>query len=224
MMTKTTLSLLATLLLSSAAQAGPLIDLNAEASRPAANDLIQVSVFSEASGPNPADLARKVNQSIADALKVIKATPGVTVKTGRQHTYPVYGQNQKIDGWRMRSELAIESKESASVSELIGQLQQMRLAVGNISQSPSTATRLAVEEESTKEAIRAFQKRAASVAEVFGKPYRIKQMSIQQNGSPPMPIMRPRVAMMAAEAAPMPLEAGESLITTQISGQIELDD
>ena len=223
-MRKTSLSLFASLLLSSAAQAGTLIDLNAEASRPASNDLIQVSVYSEASGSNPADLAKKVNQAVAEALKVIKATPGVTVKSGRQHTYPVYGQNQKIDSWRMRSELAIESKESATVSELVGNLQQMRLAVGNISQLPSPANRLAVEEESTKEAIRAFQKRAASVAEVFGKPYRIKQMSIQQNGSPPQPVVRQRVAMMAADAAPMPLEAGESLITTHISGQIELAD
>lgn len=223
-MRKTSLSLFASLLLSSAAQAGTLIDLNAEASRPAVNDLIQVSVYSEASGSNPADLAKKVNQAVAEALKVIKATPGVSVKSGRQHTYPVYGQNQKIENWRMRSELAIESKEAATVSELVGNLQQMRLAVGNLSQLPSPATRLAVEEESTKEAIRAFQKRAAAVAEVFGKPYRIKQMSIQQNGSPPMPIMRQRVAMMAADAAPMPLEAGESLITTHISGQIELVD
>jgi hypothetical protein len=32
-----------------------------------------------------------------------------------------------------------------------------------------------------------------------------------------------RVAMMA-EAAPAPLEAGESLVTTTVSGQIELAD
>jgi hypothetical protein len=30
--------------------------------------------------------------------------------------------------------------------------------------------------------------------------------------------------MMAAEAAPAPLEAGESIVTTNVSGQIELAD
>ena len=33
-----------------------------------------------------------------------------------------------------------------------------------------------------------------------------------------------RAAMLAADATPAPIEAGESTITTQISGQIELDD
>ena len=104
------------------AHAGTLVDLSAEASRPAANDMVRASVFSEASGNNPAELARRVNTDIAEALKVIRAKTGVSVKSGHQATYPVYGQAQKIDGWRMRSELVIESKDTSAVSELLGKL------------------------------------------------------------------------------------------------------
>ena len=207
------------------AQAGALVDLAAEASRPAANDMVRASVYSEVSGKNPAELAQRVNADIAEALKLIRTKSGISVKSGQQSTYPVYSQGQKIDGWRMRSELVIESKDQGSVSELLGKLQQMRLAVGDVSLLPSPETRRKVEDEATREAIQAFQSRAAVIAEQLGKGWKIKQLNIQQGGGRPMPMMRAaRGVMMAAEAAPAPLEAGESLVTTNVSGQIELAD
>lgn len=223
-MKKVFLSLLA-VSFAAASQAGALIDLAAEASRPAANDMVRASVYSEASGSNPADLARQVNGNIGEALKLIREKKGVTVKSGNQSTYPIYTQSRKIDGWRMRSELLIESKDFGAVSELLGRLQQMRLAVGDIAQMPSPETRRQVEDEAMREAIRAFQNRAAVVAEQLGKDWKIKQMHINQGGGSPVPIMRgARAAMLAAEAAPAPIEAGESTITTNVSGQIELAD
>ncbi|MCG2578009.1 SIMPL domain-containing protein [Dechloromonas sp. XY25] len=223
-MKKTLLSLLAAGLAASA-QAGALVDLSAEASRPAANDMVRASVYSEASGSNPADLARQVNGNIAEALRIIREKKGVTVKTGSQSTYPIYTQSRKIDGWRMRSEVLIESKDFGAVSELLGRLQQMRLAVGDISQMPAPETRRQAEDEAMREAIRAFQNRAAVVGEQLGKTWQIKQMHINQGGGTPVPLLRgARAAMMAAEAAPAPIEAGESTITTNVSGQIELAD
>ena len=221
---RSTVALLIGSLLSTATLAGTTVDLTAEASRPAANDMVRATVFAEASGNNPADLARRVNQDIAEGLKVIKSKPGIAVKSSRQSTFPVYGQGQKIDGWRMHSELVLESRDAAAVSELLGQLQQMRLAVSGVSQLPTPETRRKVEDEATREAIGAFRQRAAVVAEVFGKPYTIRHLSIQQSGQmPPMPMLRASRAAMA-DAAPPPLEAGESLLTTNVSGQIELAD
>jgi predicted secreted protein len=217
--------LIAACLVVASAQAGALIDLSANASRPAANDMVRASVFSEASGKNPAELAQRVNADVAEALKLIRSKAGISVKSGQQSTYPVYGQAQKIDGWRMRSELVLESKDQASVSELLGKLQQMRLAVGEVSLLPSPETRRKVEDEATREAIVAFQSRAAVIAEQLGKSWKIKQLNVQQGGGMPMPMMRAaRGVMMAAEAAPAPLEAGESLVKTNVSGQIELAD
>jgi predicted secreted protein len=222
---KNTLALLGCALLTLGAHAGTTVDLAAEASLPAANDMIVATVYAEASGNNPAELARKVNQEIAEALKQIKSHAAISAKSGQQQTYPVYGQNQKIENWRMRSEIVLESKDQASVSELLGKLQQMRMAVGNIVQQPSPATRRTTEDAATREAIGAFQSRARLIAETLGKPYKIKQLNVQQNGSNrPMPMFRANRAAMVAEAAPMPLEAGESLLTTTVSGQIELGD
>lgn len=224
-MSKVFMMLIAGCFAAATAQAGALVDLSAQASRPAANDMVRASVFSEASGKNPAELAQRVNADIAEALKLIRSKPGISVKSGQQSTYPVYGQAQKIDGWRMRSELVLESKDQASVSELLGKLQQMRLAVGEVSLLPSPETRRKVEDEATREAIVAFQSRAGVIAEQLGKTWKIKQLNVQQGGGMPIPMMRAaRGVMMAAEAAPAPLEAGESLVTTNVSGQIELAD
>lgn len=224
-MSKALLMLITGCLAAATAQAGALVDLSAQASRPAANDMVRASVFSEASGKSPAELAQRVNTDVAEALKLIRSKPGISVKSGQQSTYPVYGQAQKIDGWRMRSELVLESKDQGGVSELLGKLQQMRLAVGEVSLLPSPETRRKVEDEATREAIRAFQSRAALIAEQLGKSWKIKQLNVQQGGGMPMPMMRAaRGVMMAAEAAPAPLEAGESLVTTNVSGQIELAD
>jgi predicted secreted protein len=223
---KTFLALLTGMLLRTAAGAGTTVDLTAEASRPAANDMVRATVFAEAGGSNPAELARRVNQDIGEGLKVIKARPGVSVKSGRQSTFPVYSQNQKIESWRVRSELVLESRDAAAVSELLGQLQQMRLAISDVSQLPTPETRRKVEDEATREAIAAFRQRAAVVAEVLGKSYKIRHLSIQQSGQmPPMPMLRASRAMAAEAAAPpVPMEAGESLVTTTVSGQVEVAD
>ncbi len=102
----------------------------------------------------------------------------------------------------------------------------MRLAVGSVSQLPAPETRKKVEDEATRDAIGAFRQRAAVVADVLGKPYKIRHLNIQQSGQmPPVPILRASRGMAAdAPPPPMPLEAGESLVTTTVSGQVEVAD
>lgn len=212
-------------LLAGSAGAGPTIELTAEASRPAANDMVRATVYAEATGANPAELARRVNQEIAEGLRVAKARSGIFVKSGRQDTHPVYGKERRIESWRMHSELIIESRDASAVSELLGQLQQMRLAIAGVAQFPSPETRRKAEDDATREAIANFRARAAVVADSMGKPYTIRHLNVMQGGQMPMPVMRAsRVAMEAAAAPPPPLEAGESLVTTTINGKVELAD
>lgn len=211
-------------LLPSFAWAGTQVNLSAEAVRPAANDLVRTVVFSEASGSDPGELARRVNQDVAQALKLLRGEAGVTVKSGQQSTYPLYGRDQKIDSWRMRSELIIESRDVGRVSTVLGQLQQMRLAVGSVTQMPSPEIRRQVEDAAAREAIEAFKARAAVIADALGKKWTIRELTVQQGGGMPMPVFRGMARAMAADAAPAPIEAGESQVTATVSGQIELSD
>ena len=180
---------LAGYLLASPVWAGPLIDLAAEASRTASNDQVRAVVYSEAQGSNPADIARQVNRDIDAALQLIGSRPQVSVKSGNQSTYPVYGEKQKIETWRMRSELVLESRDLAAVSHLIGELQQRRLAVAQVVQMPSPETRRRTEDDATRDAIKAFQSRAEVIASALGKSWKIKQLTVaQQGGQVPMPV------------------------------------
>jgi predicted secreted protein len=218
-------ALLAALLAFSAQAAPPplatTIDLNADASKPAANDLARATVFAEATSASPGESAKKVNALITEAVGTAKAYSRVKVQTAATHTYPVYAKGGKIEAWRMRSELALESADTAALSELLGKL-QANLGVSGVTLSPSPETRKKAESEATLEAIATFKARAKLVADALGKPYRIKHLTIGgQQYRPPTPMMR-AAPMAAMEAAPMPIEAGESMITSSISGQIEL--
>ena len=218
--------LIATLTLS--AQAAPLplattIDLSADASRPAANDLARATVFAEATSTSPRESAKKVNALVAEAVGTAKTYSRVKMQTAATHTYPVYAKGGKIEAWRMRSEIALESTDTASLSELLGKL-QANLGVSGVTLSPSPETRKKAENEATLEAIAAFKARAKLVADALGKPYRIKHLAIGgQQYRPPMPMLR-AAPMAAMEASPMPIEAGESLITISVNGQVELLD
>lgn len=216
--------LVAALAISLPAAAGTLVELAAEASLPASNDMVRAVVYAEASGSNAGEAAQKVNRDIAEALRLARTQSDVSARSGNQHGWPLYGNGQKLEGWRVRSELLLESTELTSMSVLLGRLQQMRLAIGEVSLQPRPETRRQVEEAATREAIKAFQKRADVVAGQLGKPWRLKQLSISQGGGIPMPMMRGSMESMKASAAVMPLEGGESRISVSVSGQVELAD
>lgn len=202
-----------------AAPRGTVVDLSADASQSAANDLAMATVFAEATDASAAEVAKKVNAAIAAALQSAKAYPSIKARTASTNTYPNYGKNGlRIETWRMRSEVILETRDMTALSELLGKLQS-NLGIGSVALSPAPETRAKAEERATLDAIAAFKARAKLVADALGSPFRIRQMSVQGgHRPPPMPMMRS--AMMAESAAP--IEAGESSVSVSVSGQIEL--
>ena len=198
------------------------VDLSAEASRPAANDQLRATVFAEASGATPGELSAQVNKLIGEALKTAKAYPAIKTQSGGTSTYPIYAKGGKIEAWRMRSELALESGDSAALSELLGKL-QTTLGVANLVLQPSAETRKKVESEAMVDAIAAFKGRAKTIADALGMGYRIKQLAVSTSGRVVQPLYRGAAKTMAMDAAPMPVEAGESQVGATVAGQIELE-
>lgn len=200
-----------------------IIDLSAEASRSAPNDLARATAYIEAQDPNAGELARRVNRTIAGAFETAKSHPAVKARSGSTSTWPSYGKNgRSIEGWRMRSEILLETRDVAALSELLGKLQST-LAIGQITLQPAPETRKKVEDDATVEAIAAFEARATLVSKAIGKSHRVRQMSINTGGARPIyPAMRAAPMSMSADAAPAPLEAGDSTVTVSVTGQIEL--
>jgi predicted secreted protein len=201
---------------------GSLVDLSAEASRPAANDLIRATLAAEDTGSSPGAVARQVNAQIAAALKTAKEYPAVKTQSGGTFTYPVYAKGGKIEAWRMRSELTLESSDLEALSALLGKLQGT-LTVASLNPMPTPETRKKSETEAMLEALSAFKARAKVIADALGKTYRIKQLSVNTSARMPQPMYKASARAMMAEAAPMPVEAGESQVSVVISGQIEVE-
>ena len=203
-----------------AASAPLVVELSSEASRPASNDLAQATVSAEATGATPGDLSKQINHAIAEALKTAKGYPGVKVKTGGTSTYPVYAKSGKIESWRMRSDISLESGDTPALSELLGKL-QTSLAVSSLSMHPSPETRRKAENEAIIDAITLFKARSKLLAEALGKSYTITQLTVSTGGGFNPPMMRSAKAMSAEMA--MPMEGGESMVTATVSGKIELE-
>ncbi len=200
------------------------VDLSAEASRPAPNDLARATAYFEATDRNPASLAATVNREIAAALEQIRKVPGIQASTSGISTWPVHSKNgHTIEAWRMRSSITLETRDIPALSELLGKLQE-NLAVTSLVMQPAPETRAATADLAATDAIHAFEARAKRIAEVLGKDYRIRSLSVNYGSSQPIyPVMR-SMALMAESAAPAPLEGGESEIVVGVSGTIELVD
>lgn len=201
---------------------GTLVDFQAQAQRSAPNDLGHAAMYFEASGAQAGELSKRVNLVIAAALSTAKSHPEVKVKSGASQTYPVYAKNSRtIEGWRMRSELLLESRNTAALLELVGKLQET-LAVGTLRFSPAPETLRRVDDEAAMDALGVFQEKAARYAAVLKQHYRIVSINIRGNGVSPAPTER--YVMMKATADTMPAEAGDSQIVVTVNGQIELLD
>lgn len=199
---------------------GIVVDLSAEASQSAPNDQGQATAFMEAEAATPAEAAHKVNSAIAQALAICKQSTSVQSRSGRTWTNAVYGRNgRSIEGWHMRSEILLESRDLPALAELLTKL-QATLGVSQLNLQPATETRIKTEERATVEAIEAFRLKAKLVTSRLGSDYRIVQLHVQ-SGSNRMPVYAMRAAA-APVSSPMPIEAGESQVTVSISGQIEI--
>jgi predicted secreted protein len=216
-------ALLSLLVAGAAFAASPLtISLSSDATRPAANDLMQATVSAEATGMTPAELSRQINQTIAEALKLAKAYPSIKVQSGGTNTSPVYGKNSGIESWRMRSDISLESGDTASLSELIGKL-QTSLAVSSLRMSPSPETKRKAEDAAILDALALFKARAKLLADAHGKNYGIKELSINTGGRFSPAPLRVTMAAPASSTAPMPIESGESMVSATVSGKIEIE-
>ena len=200
-----------------------LIDLSVEASHPASNDLVRAVVYAEADGNAPAVLADQINAQIAQGMRLAQSYATVRMQSGNVVTQPIRGRSGRIESWQMRQELRLESQDTGAMADLLGKLQGS-LAVAWINFTPSSEARQKSENAAILAALAAFRTRAGLIAETLGRSWKIKQLNVN-TGIRPMhsPQLR-SAAVFAAEAAPMPLEAGETEINVSVNGQIELGD
>lgn len=201
------------------------VNLDASATADVPTDTLTATLFTEEQGPDPAQLAARVNARLDEALAKAKAQPKIEARSGNYQTSPVYDRAGQITGWRIRAEIRVESRDFKAVGALTGGLQPaMKLA--SMVFSLSRATREAAEASLLAEALARYQEKARAIAKALGFPgYVLGQINVRSEGGVPPPIVPRGVAMAAmADAAPppVPTEGGTNAVTVHVSGTVVL--
>ncbi len=202
------------------------VDFSTEVSREIPNDQMNATLSVELSDKDAGKLAQQLNAVINDAMKKAAAYPTVKVSSGNQNTWPVYGStltsSSKLESWRGRAEIRLETRDFKAAGDLIGQLQE-KLQIGGINFVVSADSRRKVEDGLTAEAIAAFKARAESIRNSWGaKDYKLVQMSLGSAGGPMpyMPVMRKMADAESASA--QNFAGGDTRLVVNVSGSIEL--
>jgi len=207
------------------------VSISAEASADVENDTLVAELFIEHQAKTAAEAAEVVNAAIDWGVKKAQSVEGIKVRNLEYSTSPVYSKARKagevytpqIMEWRVSQAIRVESTDADALSELITAL-QARLAIRQIGYEVSKALREATESVLIDEAILAFQQRAGQVAKGFGhEGYKLVKVNINSGSiRPPVPYAR-GMAMEAAAAAPVAIEAGTSTLKINVNGTIELE-
>jgi predicted secreted protein len=202
------------------------VALRAEVTQSIAHDEMQVSLYSEAQGSDPAALASVITKSLNSAVNQAREVKDVRISLGSRNSYPTYDdKGQKITGWRERADLRLESSNFAALSQLTADLLS-NLKMAGMNFSIASNTRKDAEDILLKDAIKAFNARATLVSQAMGgKGFRLVSLNLSSGGfQRPMPMrMKAMQDMaMASAAAPQEIEAGSSEVSVNADGVIEV--
>lgn len=203
------------------------VELSADVQREVAYDLLNAQLAIEETNASAAALASALNRTLAEALRIAREHPAVRVRTGANHSYPLYApRTNQQQGWRGRAEIRLESRDFAAASALIGRLQSF-MQLSGIGYSIAPETRKTAEDELIGEAVAAFRARAEIVQKALGgKAFRIQRIAVGSGFSGP----QPRIAMMAARGAAAeaavpapPTEGGTGTVNVSVNGAVEIE-
>ncbi len=200
------------------------ISLSVAASEKVGNDTLNAILYFQAQGRNISEVSDKVNQVIAWGVDHAARVPDIDVQTLDYQTRPLYQDGKPTGSWLVRHSIRLESRDAASLSSLLGELQK-KLAIQHIGYRLSPDKRRHVEDALIKRVITRFKQRAHLVAQQFDAgDFRIVSLSISSSGEQhrPIPMMRTMAMSEPQEMAAPVLESGEQTIQVGIDGVIEL--
>ncbi len=197
------------------------VNLQAQAEREIPNDQMIILIATEHEGSNTTGLTAKINSDMQWALEIINKYSAVESQSKNYQTYPTY-RKQVVIGWRASQQIEIKSENIAALTELVGKLQE-KLQVKQMSFSPTTETRVRIENELIEEAMQAFLARVEIIKKNMPeKNHRIINLNINTGGYRPPIVHAQRTMMNSMEMASAPsVEAGKSKLTVTVSGSVQ---
>lgn len=210
------------------AQALPLqrVSLSASATVQVPQDELTLTLSTQREGSSAPDVQNQLKAALDTALSVARRqaqSPLMEVSTGRFGLSPRHDRNGKLVGWQGTAELILQGRDFVRISQTAAQLQT--LSVASVVFGLSSQQRQDAQAQAQSQAIAQFQKNATDIAKGFGfAGYTLGEVHI--NANQPGPV---RPTMMAAsmrsaadESSPVPIEAGLSQVSVNVSGSVQL--
>ena len=206
--------------------APPSVTVTGAATTKVQNDRMQAMVRAESEQTTAGAAAADVNTRMAKALAAAKAAPGVEAKSAGYSTWQQW-EKGKPGKWRVSQTLSLTGADFPALAALLTKLQdEDGVLVSSIAFSLAPETRRSAEDALTKEAIRAWQQRAATASEALGfAAWRPGRVSVSTGDYAPQPRfdMMARAGAAPASAPPVAVEGGTTELTVTVSGDAVLD-
>ena len=189
-------------------------------------DLLQMRLTTTKEGSDPTAVQNQLKAALDAALTEARkgAQPEqMDVRTGNFSIFPRNNREGRITGWAGTTELVLEGRDFARITQTAARIQTMTL--GAVSFGLSREQRAKVEGEAQSQAIERFKAKSAELAKAFGfTGYTLREVSVNANEPGFMPRMRmaAEAAPMSSQSAPVPVEPGRSTVTVTVSGSVQL--
>jgi predicted secreted protein len=199
------------------------LSLEATVSTQITPDTAFVVMSVERQGTDAATITSEVNQIVAAGLKEAKATQGVQAATSNFNTWARFDNKGQRNGWVVHSEMIMKSKDFGVLGKLAGKLSaSMNIQNNGFEVSPELKQQ--EEQKLIEQGLAAFRTKAATASKALGYGgYSIGQVSLGSamvQGSPgPRPVVMMAKAAMA-DAAPMPIESGQTTLSLTVNGTV----
>jgi predicted secreted protein len=205
---------------------GPSVAVTGAASARVQNDRMQAIVRAEAEQTTAGAAAADVNARMAKALAGAKAVNGIEAKSAGYSTWQQW-EKGRPGKWRVAQSLALTSADFPALAALLSKLQdEDGLVVSSITFALAPDTRRRAEDALTREAIRAWQQRAATAADALGfAAWRPGRLAVTTGDMAPQPRMDMAMRAQAAPGGspPVAVEGGTTEITITVGGDAVLD-
>ena len=188
-------------------------------------DLLTLSLTATREGTDAAAVQAELRKAVDAALTEVKKTAQagqLDVRSGDFGIHPRWGKDGKISGWQGRAEVLLEGRDVARITQAAARASSM--TIGRLAFSLSREQRARVEGEAQAQAIERFKAKAAEIAKAFGfAGYTLREVSVSSDDSGFQPRMygMAKAQAMSAEAAPVPVEPGKSIVQVTVSGSVQ---
>jgi predicted secreted protein len=203
-----------------------IVQLSAHGTVEAPQDWLTLTLSVTREGGDASSVQAALRDALDGALKALKpeVQPGaMELRSGAFNLQPRYAKDGKINGWQGSSEWVLEGTDFARISAAAAKVPSM--AISNLSFSLSRQARAQLEAQAQTLAIEGFKLKAAQIARSFGfADYVLRevQVSSAEQGGPVPRMMAMSSRAMVADAPPMPMEGGKSLVQVTVSGGVQL--